>query len=218
VPLATPSEIAATPREHAEAEFLAIRATRTFVAPQPVYDRIVADLARIRATFPEVVGSHHHPPPPELRVQLTEQGCPLFDLPEHPELRCLNEYYGGRRQCDLSPTSAFITIELEGAYSLPRLADQYGRADGVLSAHSWFVSGQDGPKVCVAIDGVAYHYLFHDGWGDCPNGCLHHDHYYFRVASPQGAIDTDRVLDGDDRVPDWVGRFEGTCEIRLTWR
>jgi hypothetical protein len=99
-------------------------------------------------------------------------------------------------------------VNLKGIYRLELLAPQYAKLPGVESAEPDSVMG-DGPKLCAAIAGDAYHYLFDSGSGDCPAGCIDHVFYYF-VAAADGTIESRGTWDTRSGLPEpaWVGGLQ----------
>ena len=178
---ATPEQTAMTPRAEPEAELLAIEASGEIVAPQPLYERVVAELAAIRADTPGLVAIEARPswPPSSVDVTLDEEGRAAYDAGTFDAWDCPNELYHATTIEDGFLGS--LVVRFDGLYDVQQVFADYEAVDHVVSVEPELVGG-DGPDVCLSIEGELHTYIFDDAGGDCPAGCTEHAYTGFTVA------------------------------------
>lgn len=179
---ATPEETAMTPLPNAEAELLAIEASGAIVAPLPLYDRVAAELAAIRADAPGLAAIEARPswPPSSVDVTLDEEGRAAYDAGTFDAWDCPNELYHATAVEDGFLGS--LVVRFAGLYDVQQVLVDYEAVEHVVSAEPELVGGGDGPDVCLSIDGELHTYIFDDAGGDCPAGCTEHLYTGFTVA------------------------------------
>jgi hypothetical protein len=178
-PLGTLEELALTPRADANLEQLALSLEPGNVtASQATYDRVVADVAAIRALVPDRADIGYSAPHDGRAVYLglTDVAAQSILAGDYSAWDCLNERYGARVG---EPNEAFtgdwsLLIELRGIYDVSRIAERYAELPGVTAANANLAIG-DGPTLCVARDAGRYEYVVDRAGGDCPSGCTEHD-------------------------------------------
>lgn len=182
-PLADPAELASTPRPEPDVELLALRLDGSFVASDATYERLAADVARIRSELPEIDVTYRSPHDGKtLVLSLTEPAALSIESDEYGFWDCLNDRYGVEAvQLDYSRLTdtwqGFVT--LEGVYDLERVAELYAMLPGVKSTGPGSTH-DDGPTTCVTRNGDLYEYVVDDRGGDCPAGCTETTAYRFR--------------------------------------
>lgn len=178
---ATPEQTAMTPRAEPEAELLAIEASGEIVAPQPLYERVVAELAAIRADTPGLVAIEARPswPPSSVDVTLDEEGRAAYDAGTFDAWDCPNELYHATAIEDGFLGS--LIVRFDGLYDVQQVFADYEAVEHVVSVEPELVGG-DGPDVCLSIEGELHTYIFDDAGGDCPAGCTEHAYTGFTVA------------------------------------
>lgn len=178
---ATPDETAMTPRADAEAELLAIEASGEIVAPQPLYERVVAELAAIRADEPSLVTVVARPswPPSSLEVTLDEEGRAAYDAGTFDAWDCPNELYHATAIED--GFLGALVVRFAGLYDVQQILVDYAAVEHVVHADLDRFGDGDGPDVCLSIDGDLHTYVFDDARGDCPAGCTEHLYTGFTV-------------------------------------
>lgn len=178
---ATPEQTAMTPRADAEAELLAIEASGEIVAPQPLYDRVGAELAAIRADEPTLVAIVARPswPPSSVDVTLDEEGRAAYDAGTFDAWDCPNALYHATAVEDGFLGS--LVVRFSGRYDVQQVLVDYEAVEHVVSAEPELVGGDDGPDVCLSIAGELHTYVFDDARGDCPAGCTEHLYTGFTV-------------------------------------
>jgi hypothetical protein len=212
--LATPEEIAATPREDTNLEQLALRHSDGIVADQDVYDRIVRDVTRIRAEDADVSEIGYWPPNDGKTLLLGVDGATWDAMQSdgYSDWNCLIDSYPVENTTYEKYTSLdmyTVQIELRGIYNLEPIAAQFAELPGVSSAEPNFGIG-DGPTICLTPSDAVWHYVFDQAGGDCPAGCTTHLYTYFTVSSDDGTIE--RVgswgTEGSSSpAPDWVAQY-----------
>lgn len=205
--LATPEELARTPMDDRGAELLAWEATKSFIAPLDVYERVKRDFAAIHATEPDLAHiSGAHRSWVELGLTWTEAGKAAIDAGTYHAWDCLNEYYGATsfRSFDLV---AVTFINFAGNFDMEMLAREYARLPDVESTD---VSGLSGGSsdACLSIDGEEYRYILDLASGDdCIAGCPDHEYFGFST-TPDGTVTPlGRHVNSDPAVPAWFTWF-----------
>jgi hypothetical protein len=202
-------EVALTPRGEPNLEQLAL-----MLAPEAVttdtasYERVVADVAAIRALQPELAdiayrGRHDGK---TIVLGLSDRGAQSFAAGKYSAWDCLNDFYGlvGTESYEVARSSTFVSLELKGIYNLEVLASLYGQLPEVESAEPSYGLGA-GPTLCVQRDGGRYEYVVDRASGDCESGCIEHEAYLFASDSvgQVGAVDSWNSSDTSPR-PSWL--------------
>ncbi len=162
-PLASPEEIASTPRADEDLELLAMTQSSGLVVSQDEYDRVVEDLVTIRELVPELASIRYAAPwdGKSLWLAFDEATTEKVSAGDYRGWDCLNESYGFRK-LEEDPMPLF-TLRLKGIYDMPRLAEQYASLPGVESATAVTEdpapTGVDDGLCLLAID-TEYRYVF----------------------------------------------------------
>jgi hypothetical protein len=178
-PIGSLEELALTPRADPNLEQLALSLEPgTVTASQATYDRVVADVAAIRALEPDRadIGYRAAHDGKTLYLGLTDVAAQSLLAGEYSAWDCLNERYGA--SVGEPNESLFggwsLLLTLRGIYDLSRIAERYAALPGVTGAGPNSAVG-DGPTLCAARDGGRYEYVVDRAGGDCPAGCTEHD-------------------------------------------
>ena len=180
-----------------DADLLALEISGELLPPPILRERIRADLAAIREAYPDMSEIHHRGrwAVGGLSIGLTPEAWEQFKNGEYHGLDDLNTQYGPVEIETLDFISA-IHLRFTQPYNPEYLAPLYGTAEGVRYAEpNHTVGGGDD----IAVLGP--YYLFTQGWGDCPSGCIHRDYWLFSV------IDGSVTL-VDSHGPDTVSVFD----------
>lgn len=178
-PIGSLEELALTPRADPNLEQLALALEPDHVAAsQATYDRVVADVAAIRALVPDRadIGYRAAHDGKTLYLGLTDLAAQSIVAGDYSAWDCLNERYGasvGELNEGLGGNWSLL-IALRGIYNLSPLAERYAELPEVTTAEANFAAG-DGPTLCVSRDGDRYEYVVDRAGGDCPAGCTDHD-------------------------------------------
>jgi hypothetical protein len=216
-PLGSSEELAATPRADVNLESLALSLEpERMTASQSTYDRIVSDVAAIRALTPALadIGYRSGYDGMSLYIQMSNIGAQSMAAGDYTAWDCLNDAYGAEppRLSDLSGTHA-AHLELGGVFNLPLVAELYAELPEVILAEASYALG-DGSTLCAVRDGEQYEYAVDRAGGDCPAGCTEHEEHGFASAAP-GQVSTLGVwssLSGDP-APAWVSEI---CRPRMS--
>ncbi|MCC6764094.1 MAG: hypothetical protein IT293_05470 [Deltaproteobacteria bacterium] len=199
--LASAAALALSPYPVAEAEQLALEASGAFVAAPDVYTRIRDDLAAIRSAYPEVRGIEAFESwrANELLVSFDDAGKAMVDAGTYDAWACQNTRYG---LTSISPSiPSFYVLEFSHRMNAPLLASEYAGLSHVTSAEPNSIFG-DHSDVCAAIAGTTYTYVFDEGSGDCPSGCIDHTYWGFATTST-GSITSLGTWSRGDSPPPW---------------
>lgn len=216
----TAAEIAATPRDDPATELLALSMGDGLTADQDVYDRLVRDLAAIRAGYPAVAGVSIFPTTDAKSLNLAAADAATYEAiaqGEYHEWDCLNDWYEleivALPEPATLPAGLSLAIRLEGLYALERVAEDYKALPGIASA-SPLVFPPPGapagtfPSLCAdeAAAGV-FRYFFDVPTPDGPPALT----YYF-TTSPDGTVDLVGVFNplslGPAPPPPWLPLVE----------
>jgi len=212
-PIGEPSDLAATPRADANLEFLAlvVEPDRA-VASQANYDRVVADVAAIRALVPELASIEFRPfhDGRDVRVSFNEAGMEALNQNAFAGWFCLNEALGARvgSVVDVFPTYAPL-VTLRGVHNMPHVKWLYEQLPGIGIGGAEITEGRSpGPTWCVARDGSEYEYVLDWARGSCSTGCREHDAHHFstRAAGEVTPLEVWRSAE-DELPPDWFTRL-----------
>ena len=186
VPTSLP-EIAAPPSPNKEAEILAIEASGALVGPKHVYDRVLADLQAIRAANPVLQNVAAMPSwtADELLVGFDAAGLAAVQAGTYAGWDCANAWYG---VTSYDAGSTYALVKFGHRFHIDLLGQEYAMFPNVTSAEpNGFVG--DGNDVCVSIaNDKTYSYVFDQGSGDCPAGCINHDSKGFQTDGQLGGI------------------------------
>jgi hypothetical protein len=188
-PVGDAAEIALTPRADENLEQLALSLTpERLTADTAIYDRIVLDIAAIRALAPDRADIGYFAPDDgkTIWLGLDDITSQSVRAGEYSAWDCLNDFFGLQNvvvnHSDLSNTTS-VLIELDGIYNVPLLVQQYAQLPGVVGANAHSVVG-DGSSIYVQRDGDQYRYDVDRAGGDCPAGCTEHDIRTFISGAP----------------------------------
>ncbi|HYH47791.1 MAG TPA: hypothetical protein VEG34_19065 [Thermoanaerobaculia bacterium] len=212
----TAAEIAATPRADASLESLALVLSNGVTARQATYDRLVDDLAAIKADFPEVadIGFHLRYDPSTLLLTLTPEAVAAANAGTYHEWDCLNSWYDASEVRLLGPLNV-ATVHFRGRLRTDRLIAEYAALDGVLAAAQNFLAPPPIPpaplnNLCAFVEGERFHYLFpfgHDGYwylttaGPGAEPVFEDQYFHFPVTQPP--------------PPAWFGLFDSCRQQQL---
>jgi hypothetical protein len=214
-PLGSPEELSATPRADENLELLALSLEpERMTASQSTYDRVVSDVAAIRALTPALadIGYRSGYDGMSLYIQVSNIGAQSIAAGDYTAWDCLNDAYraGAPRLTDLSGTHA-AHIELGGVFNLPLVAELYAALPEVILTEPSYGAG-DGSTLCAARAGEQYQYAVDRAGGDCPSGCTEHEVHGF-ASDAAGQVSALGVWGSpSDPVPAWVSEI---CQPRM---
>ncbi len=158
-------------RDNLEAEMLAMTLSGHLRAPDAQYERILADLASIRAVFPELATVIDDPDyaPNQLLVGINARSDGGIDR--------LNEYY---RVIDQDIHATWRVLTFCDNLNATVLAGEYAAVSGVSWAEPNYMVGID-DYISIEVLGSVYRYDIDDGFWDCFDGCDCHRQWVIDV-------------------------------------
>jgi hypothetical protein len=212
--LASASELAATPRADVNLELLALKVSPgRVVAEEATYQRVVRDVAAIRAKEPEIakIGFFGLRDGRSFSFSVSLETAAQMKGGTYHAWDCLNATYGAVLPFEFirigNADHEFVFAKLEGIYGMDVLALEYGRLPGLLNVESTAFGG-DGPTICLTGGPSTWHYVLDAASGDCPAGCIDHvfRHFTTEAAGAVTALETWGTKDGTPR-PAWVTQY-----------
>jgi hypothetical protein len=197
-------EIALTPRADTNLELLALQLEpERITSDQATYERVVADIAAIRALAPELADIDYRPPHDGKTVNVWFDDITTQSIHDgdYSAWNCLNEFYGPATLTihEFTITNDLMEIELKGIYDVDRLAQLYAQLPGAEGASSNGSIG-GGPTICAWRSGERYEYVIDRAGGDCPSGCTSHEAHHF-ASDPAGQVSALEVWQSPDSAP-----------------
>jgi hypothetical protein len=208
----TAEEIAATPRTERSTELLALSMGQGLTAEQATYDRLVRDLAAIRAEVPAVDGISMFPTTDAKSLFVTVADPETYEAigrGDYHEWDCLNEWYELEFVQSIDPvqppTSLSLEVQLEGLYALEPVAEDYAALAGIASASPLIFPPPGAPagtlpSLCAdEAEGGVFRYFF-----DVPSSG-HLRTYYF-TTSADGTVELVGIHDPffPGTAPPWL--------------
>ncbi len=183
--------IGSSPMENEEAELIALCLSGELVAPDGLYEQVMTDLAAIRTAFAETLGTAGQI---EFRTPWSTGVLMLgFDDSTVQQIRD-GEYHAWDDLNDQLQATNVDTSHLDfigcavivfnGRLHPYRLAEIYSQLPGLENTSPSFIRG-DSPNVYSREIQGGMTYLFRNGWGDCPSGCISNEFWYFSCEGPE---------------------------------
>lgn len=189
-----------------DAEILAMESSGELVAPLSLYERIIDDLISIRNNYPDVsavnVSATAGYKMSEMLVGLDDEAMARFESGSYSHWDKLNQKFGV-----VSVTKgagSYVKMQFERGYNIPQLASAYMEAKmpGMTYAEPNFIMGAS-QDIC--LENLADEnrlYIFKQGDGDCPAGCISWQYAGFQVDANQ-AITQLGQFSSFDASPEW---------------
>lgn len=179
-----------TPRENKEAEEAALWLSDSLIAPDNLYNAILRDLAAIRAEYSDSIPQVNitFVPPwvtGEIIIGVTDEAAQRIRNGQYNDLDSLNSVFGlSEMDTTLLRLGNFVVLSFKGRFHPKRLAEVYEHVPSVVYAEPNRIGG-DFSNVYPWFFNSGLTYLFREGEGDCPSGCIFSCYWYFRV-TPSG--------------------------------
>jgi len=206
-----PSSTDFTPKEDEEAELMALCLSGELVAPDSLYEQISNDLRDIRDAFGDtfqIIARIEFFPPwmaGQLMMSFEDSVVQQIRNGEYHAWDELNqEYQVVDIDTGLIDFIGLVVLTFNGRLHPWRLAELYEKLPGVRYASPNFIYG-DRPNVYARETGGGLSYLFRNGWGDCPAGCIYNEYWYFIFAGNQPAFVGYWSPHQQSEPPDWWG-------------
>ncbi len=210
-PLGNTEDLAATPRADGNLELLAlVLEPDAVVASEATYQRVVADVAAIRALVPDLAPIAYRPPHDgnTVRIHLEDSGVDAWAMGAFGGWDCLNEALGAT-VTGIMDNFDFHSplLVLRGIHGMARVQQLYEQLPGV-SGTELFAGPADGPTWCIGRDGSDYAYVIDRAMGGCSSGCREHEAHYFSSAAEGEATPREIWLSTDGEPPPaWYSRL-----------
>jgi hypothetical protein len=210
-PLGNPEDLAATPRADENLELLALAVEPdAVVASQANYERVVADVAAIRALVPELAPIEYRPSHDGRSVALSfgDAAVDAWAMGAFSGLDCLNEALGATFNPLFDNFDLFYRqVTLRGIHNMPRVAQLYDQLPGINAPE---ISGgpRDGPTWCIGRNGSDYQYVIDWAMGGCSSECQEHEAHRFAsgAAGEATPLEVWRSAEGEP-PPAWYTRL-----------
>ena len=177
-------DIELTPEDYEEAALMALALSGEMVAPDSLYNQVLEELAGIRSTYGDSYGSIQHtrfrPPwvPGNLIISFDSTAAQMAADGEYHAWDQLNEQYQVTEIDTFSIRYGWVLLHFNEKYHPRRLAEKYEVLPGVRYAEPNRLGG-DFSNVYPRLTSRGITYLFREGWGDCPSGCISNLYWYF---------------------------------------
>jgi len=213
----TPEELARTPREDANLELLALSLSDGVTADEPVYRRLVRDIAAIRAFDLRMRDIEYSPADTgELLVAASTPTRLLVKSGLYAEWDCLNRHFRARQSVPLGRD--YATFEFRGRYNLNLVGGLYDGLDGVRFAEpNLYVRIHRPASIYVTSGRDAWHYVF-GGAQECRKDPIACGFYYFVVSNSGAAKLVQEWRVPRDNTPDqepyWLKQYAHAAYLR----
>lgn len=192
-----------TPRPNRGAEVLAMEASGGFIAPEDLYQRVVADLAAMGLDGGGGLGLGCGTTPNRLIVNMSAAGAQQVASGQYTawdEYNAALHLTGIER---LGENSEYFVLQFDGVYNDAALAAAYADLPEIDSAGPDGIIGAAG-DACLERneDTDTNQYIFWTGSGDCPAGCTEHHYRGVAVTAGGGVVELG-TYDGDGTPPSW---------------
>ena len=173
-----------TAEDYKEAELIALCLSGELVAPNNLYNQVLEDLADIRSTYGDSFGSiqriRFRSPwvAGNLIISFDSSAAQMVADGEYHAWNQLNEQF---QVTDIDTSSIkyqWVLLTFNDRYHPRRVAEEYKDLPGVRYAEPNGIMGDFSniyPKE--SLRGITY--LFREGSGDCPSGCIFNLYWYF---------------------------------------
>lgn len=186
-----------------EAKKIALFLSDNMTPPEDLSNSVLNELSLIRETYGSFYNQAYITYSPDVEISTF---ILLFDTATFQQVLSGNyhawdELNSTYNISEISHDSNYVILRSSDDFLNPyRLIELYSGLPGVAVAEPNYLCG-DGPYIHVNSTENGRTYLFVNGWGDCPSGCIIHTYYYFKV------LNSSPVFIGSckssDPAPDW---------------
>ena len=194
------AELVRTPRSDANLELLALALSEGVAANQEIYERLVRDVAAIRAQEARLKTIEYLPPHDgkTLLLQFSDTAGALVTAGKYQLWDCVNRHYGIESTQVMSANR--VQLHLKGIYDLEKVASIYARLPGVMSAEPGRPTRiDDGATILVKREADAWNYIFRTRRSNA--------FYYFVTRSNQGPKYVGVSSARSSTTPAWLQRY-----------
>lgn len=168
------AEMGLSPRSDTNLEALALSLEPTrVIASQATYDRVVADMAALRALAPELAGIQFAPPyQRSLEIVFGDVARQSLASQQYTAWNCLNDFYAPMTVAPLadSPTPGLVRVQYERTLNGEVLAELYRQLPGVTSGEPSYDDGL-GTALAARRNGDTFEYFVRTSDSSCGTTC-----------------------------------------------
>jgi hypothetical protein len=167
-------EMALSPRadDNLEALALSLEPTRV-IASQATYDRVVADMAALRALAPELASIQFTPPyQHSLDVVFGDVARQSLASEQYSAWNCLNDFYAPMTVAPVpdAPTEGLVRVQFERTFNGEVLAELYRQLPGVTAGEPSYDDGL-GTALAARRNGDTFEYFVRTSDASCATTC-----------------------------------------------
>lgn len=216
-------EFELTAEDYEEANLIALCLSGEITAPDDLSHRVLDDLASIRSEFGDMFESlqriRFSPPwvPGCLLVGFDSATAQKVASGEYHDWDELNQKYQVKEINTSSIRNNWVVIYFKDKLHPRRLSELYEVLPGVRYAEPNGIGGDFSniyPRETLA-HGMTY--LFREGWGDCPSGCIYNQYWYFPIYAFNPLIIRYWNPDEDPKAPSWWDEAKQNIELYHSW-
>ena len=192
-----------------EAQLAALWLTNEIKPPLAIALQIENDLKRIRTNYADSMPIFNqvfiYPVPPKnISVTLTDSAVSAIRADTFTAWDDLNQSFGiNRINTNFNGNNKnYVRLYFEEHWNPSRVAPFYYDIEGVRHANPALRFGDYSNFYPWYVDGeIAY--LFREGWGDCPSGCMYNHFWYVKKINGEWTIIGDFEKEYQKPYPDW---------------
>ncbi|MGS2719258.1 hypothetical protein [Paraglaciecola aestuariivivens] len=192
--------------ENKDAEILAMESANQLVAPIELYNRTEEDLLSIRTLHADkpIVNANATTGYvlTEMLIGLNKEAMELFDSGNYSPWTELNQKFGVTSIDKLNDN--VVIMRFERGYNIPAVAQVYmdEKMQGMAYAEPNFIIGASQDICLENFADDSRMYIFKQGDGDCPAGCIFWHYAGFNVSASGEVSELGQFASGDNE-PDW---------------
>jgi hypothetical protein len=218
----TDLDIELTPEDYVEAELIALCLSGELVAPDDIWDQVLRDLADIRSTHGDTFGSilsiRFSPPwiVGNLIIGFDSSTAQMVANGDYNAWNQLNESYQVTEIDTRSIRYDWVLVHFKDRLHPRRLAEMYEVLPGVAYAEPNGIMG-DRSNIYPRQTFRGITYLFREGWGDCPSGCIYNIYWYFVIEWNRPTFFGQWNPQENPREPDWWNEAKQNIDLYHKW-
>jgi hypothetical protein len=172
---------------------------------------VARDVAAIRDAYPDVatITPLNRADPSRVLVLFDDATVDDVAAGLYTGWDCPNALYGVTGIGE--PRFGGVTITFEGRFEPLILATAYENLPGVTSAGASVGIG-DGNDISIDVEGDSYHWIFSQGSGDCPAGCISRTYWGF-TTNAAGDITYQGTSEDDSLDQTWLDAHLDTMSL-----
>ncbi len=211
-----------TSEDNEEAELIALCLSGELVAPDNLYDLVLMDLENIRTAFGnkfEPIKSIRFRPPWVAGCLLVGFDSSTAEMVANGEYHAWDELNMEYQVTEIDTTSIrnnWVILYFKDKLNPRHLSGLYSGLQGVRYAEpNMRFGGSSNVYPGQTMRGISY--LFNEGWGDCPSGCMHHRYWYIVVELNRHIFIGYWFPDEDPVKPPWWREAERNIDQFRLW-